>query len=191
MTRRSVASSASLLVVVAAVLAAAGSASNGIGRLQQATLSTASGSGGADLSNGSTPADGSVGGTFTYQGEGGGGTQTTVVDWSLPAGVTVHFDAGQCSGKGVGGYCLDYETDCDPSTADPQAVTVSGNEIEFRLACQSGEGFDFEADLDSLIAANGLYDMSVQFKINTLRRTSNNMWQIKLPESFCVGSACT
>jgi hypothetical protein len=171
------------LIAAALLTVFGGTASAGNGKLPQATVSTAGGGGGADLSDGSTPAEGGVEGGFTYNGEGGVGTQTTVVDWQLPAGVTVHFDSDLC-----GGYCIEYGTDCDPSTSDPtQVVTVDGNVIHFRLACDSGEGFGFGAGLDSLISVAGDYDMSVQFKITTLRRANNNMWQIKLPGTFTVG----
>jgi hypothetical protein len=168
----------------AALVVFVGTAAAANGKLPQATDSTAGAEAGAALSDGTTPAGGGILGGFTYNGEAGLGTHTTVIDWQLPPGVTVHVDADEC-----GGLCLDYETNCDPSVGDPtQVVTVDGNVIHFRLACDSGEGFDFEALLDSLISAPGDYDMSVQFKTTTLRRTANNMWQIKLPGSFGVSS---
>jgi len=168
-----------------ALIAFTGLAAAGNGKLPQATDSTAGADfAGADLSDGTTPAEGGILAGFTYNGEAGLGTHTTVIDWQLPPGVTVHFDADECSG-----WCIGYESNCDPSVSDPtQVVTFDGNIIHFRLACDSGQGFEFEARLDSLISVTGEYDMSVQFKTTTLRRAAKNMWQIKLPGSFDVSS---
>jgi hypothetical protein len=182
-------------LLVAAVAAAglllaatAASANNGIGPLPAAPSSLAEGFGGADTSDGITPEDGFFLGFFEKGSESyNGSSTTTLVNFTLPAGTTVHFDAVECSDEngGIGGYCLGYETNCSPS-GDP-VVTVNGNTVEFRLACDEGEGLEWGAAVDSLLP-EGTYDASVEFKVGVLRRAKDatNMWQIKLPEVFEV-----
>jgi hypothetical protein len=155
-----------------------------------ATLSDPYGSGGADLSDGVTPEFGAILGGFRYLGEAGTGTRTTVIDFTLPPGTTVISDP-ECAELGLNNLCLIflYEPLCDWSTTDPaKRVTVSGNTLSFRMACDIEEYFEFGAYLTSLISTPGVYDMSVQFKTTTLKRNKStaNMWQVKLPGSFEV-----
>jgi hypothetical protein len=156
--------------------------------LPQATVSTGGLAGGADLSDGLTPAQGGAEGGFTYSGEAGSGTQTTIVDFTLPAGVTV---ATGCD-VGAGTLCIEFGSNCQPSVAPPALpVTVSGNTIEFRLACAIGQGVEWDALLASLISTPGNFNESVQFKTTILKRTpkgATTMWQIKSPTSFTVSA---
>ena len=182
-----------LSVLAAAIAAAAllvvattAAANNGIGPVPAAPTSFANGFGGADVSDGFTPADGGFVGSFTKGDESyNGSNTTTVVDFTLPQGTSVLYDPVECGDLDNGGYCLGYETNCDPS-AD-QVVTVNGNSVEFRLACEPGEGVGFEAGVDSLLL-EGTYDASVQFKVGALKRAKPgpNMWQIQLPDAFGV-----
>jgi len=173
-------------MVTLLVATTAATANNGLGRPPTAPSSTAGLLGGADVSDGLAPADGGVAGGFTKGSESyNGSSTTTLVDFSLPAGVNVVYDPVECGDLDNGGYCLGYETNCDPS-AD-QVVTVNGNSVEFRLACDPGEGFEFEAGVTSLLP-EGTYDASVQFKVGALKRAKPgpNMWQIQLPDAFGV-----
>jgi len=156
---------------------------NGIGSLPVAPSSEAGLEGGAYLSDGFTPAPGGLEAGFMKGNEMyNGSTTTTVVDFSLPPGVTIDTS---CTGL-PGNLCIGGWTDCsfDPSNF----ITVSGSEVEFRIACAPGDELLWEADLVSLISTPGLYDTSVQFKVGAMRRAKDatNMWQIPLPGTFCV-----
>jgi hypothetical protein len=162
---------------------------NGIGPLPAAPSSEAGLDGGADLSDGTTPAPGGLETGFLKGNESYNGSYTTtVVDWTLPQGVTIHTDPG-CGGPGnPGNYCVfvPYAT-CAPDSST--YITVSGNEVEWRVACAPGQFLYWAAELDSLISTPGIFDTSVQFKVGVYKRTKGtNMWQIKMPSSFFVGA---
>ena len=169
--------------VALTLLAATASANNGIGSVPPAPDSEAQFAGGADTSDGITPAQGLVFGLFekgseTYNGS----ATTTVVDFTLPEGVTVHNDPVECDGL--------PNNDCIVilgSTCDPAEIAIDGNEIEFRIACEPGEGFVWEALVDSLLP-DGNYDVNVQFKVQSTQRAKDgpNMWQIKMDDVFQV-----
>lgn len=166
---------------------------SGIGKLQQAPSSQAFFEGGADQSDGSTPAPGGGEGAFLKGDEMyNGSSTTTVVDFTLPKGVTVYQDPS-CGFLGnPNNYCIDAgpgTPGCVPDVTNlSNLITVSGNEIEFRVACAPGESFFWEAEFASLISTPGLYDTSVQFKVGVLKRAKDatNMWQIQMPGSFEV-----
>jgi hypothetical protein len=176
--------SSSMFLAAAVLLGAhAASAANAV---PQATLSDGGGEGGSNLSDGITPAGGEVGGGFVYGGDAGIGTSTQVIDWQLPAGVSL---AHGCD-VGFGDLCILVETDCDWGTADPATqITASGSKISLRLVCEVGEGFGLDFLTSTLNTTPGVLDMSLQFKTTTLKRTpkANNMWQIKIPQSFFLG----
>ena len=79
----------------------------------------------------------------------------------------------------------------DSTCSDPTGITINGNEIEFQIACDPGEGFVWEALVDSLLP-DGNYDVNVQFKVQTTKRVKDgpNMWQIKMDDVFQV-PCCT
>ena len=178
---------AAAAAVALTFLAATASANNGIGPVPPAPDSQAFLEGGANTSDGLTPASGFVFGGFAKGSEmyHGNGT-TTVVDFTLPTGVTIHTDPG-CAGFSFDDLCLQFETNC----SGPTGITANGNEVEFQIACDPGEGFDWAAEVDSLLP-NGNYDVNVQFKVATYKRTKDapNMWQIKLPGAFQVPGGC-
>jgi hypothetical protein len=127
--------------VTAALLVAAttASAANGLGPLPAAPTSQADVFAGADVSDGVTVEEGILFGFFEKGDESFGGSDTTtVVNFTLPTGVTVRHDPDECGEFDVGGYCLLYDTNCDPSGNPDSVVTVNGNTIEFRLACEPG-----------------------------------------------------
>jgi hypothetical protein len=164
---------------------------SGIGPLPAAPSSQAGLEGGADLSDGITLAPGGAEAGFLKGDEMyNGSSTTTVVDFTLPSGVTVHTDPS-CGGLGnPNNYCMEAgpgSPGCVPDSSD--LVTVSGNEVDFRVACAPGQSFFWFADLDSLISTPGLYGTSAQFKVGVYKRAKGtNMWQIKLPGSFEVGA---
>jgi hypothetical protein len=163
--------------------------SGGIGKLPQAPSSQAFFEGGADLSDGITPAPGGAEAAFLKGDESyNESNTTTVVDFTLPSGVTV-FQDPSCGFLGnPNNYCIEAgpgSPGCVPDSSN--IVTVSGNEIEFRLACTPGESFFWEAELASLISTPGFYDTSAQFKVGVLKRAKGgNMWQIQMPGTFDV-----
>jgi len=170
--------------VALTLLAATASAGNGIGPVPQAVDSQAFFEGGADTSDGVTPAFGEIAagfqkGTESYKGN----DTTTVVDFTLPQDVTIASDP-QCAGLSVDDLCLlIVENTC----SEPTGITVNGNEIEFQIACDPGQDFIWLAEVSSLLP-DGSYDVNVQFKVATYKRTKDapNMWQIKLPGVFGV-----
>jgi hypothetical protein len=173
--------------IAATALVAAATAGSALAKVPPAPSSLAEAIGFAGISDGVTPEEGFVFGAFqkgteAYQGD----DETTVVNFTLPEGVTVVFDP-DCSGLSNGDLCLIYETDCEPLT--DEVVTASGNTIEFRLACEPGEFILFQALVNSLLP-EGTFDMSVEFKVGVISRTHDapNMWQIKLPDTFQVDS---
>ena len=179
-----------LAVAVALTLLATASGNNGIGPVPPAPDSSAVLFGGAPASNGVTPTVGEISVVFDKGNESyhSNGT-TTVVDFTLPAGVTIHTDP-ECAG-GIAGddFCLDIdENGC---SAAPTGVTVNGNEIEFQIACAPGGFFIWFAEVDSLLP-EGNYDVSTQFKVATYKRTKDapNMWQIKMPGEFGAFGCC-
>jgi hypothetical protein len=178
-----------LAVVLAGAFAVSASASNGIGMPPPAPFSQAFAEGGADVSDGTTPQTGLLFGLFEKGDESYNGSQTTtVVNFTLPPGVSIHNDPVECSGLPNNDCIIIIDSTCDGGTISP-----SGNEIEFRIACDPGEGFIWEALVDSLITTPGAYDLTAQFKVGVLKRAKDatNMWQIKdsLTGSFCV--ACS
>jgi hypothetical protein len=171
--------------IAATVLVAAGTAGSALGTVPPAPSSQADAFGFADISDGITPEDGFFLGEFEKGTEAYfGNDETTVVNFTLPEGVTFVFDP-ECNGLSNGDLCLVYETDCEP-LADP-AVTVDGNSVEFRLACEPGEQIFFQSLVDSLLP-EGTFDASVEFKVGVTRRAKDatNMWQIRLPDVFFV-----
>lgn len=173
------------LFLAATLVLGAGAASAG-NAPAPATLSDAGGEGGSSLSDGITPAGGEVVGGFTYGGDAGLGSSTTVIDWQLPSGVSL---ATGCD-VGFGDLCILIDTDCDWGTDDvSKQITASGNKVSLRLVCEAGEGFGLDFLTSTLSTTPGVLDMSVQFKTATLKRTpkANNLWQIKIPESFFLG----
>jgi hypothetical protein len=153
---------------------------NGIGPLPPATTSAALTSGGADVSDGTTPAPGGIIAGFMKGGESyNGSSTTTVINFDLPPGVTVDTSCG--------GPCIEGGDDCSPEGGP--VVAVSGNEIKFRLACAPGQGLGFEALLTSLITTPGTYNTTVQFKVGVFNRAKGgNMWQINPAGPFFVGT---
>jgi hypothetical protein len=182
--RRMLFASAVAFAVALTLLAATASANNGIGAVPAAPDSSADFEGGAPASDGVTPAVGEIGAIFNKGSESynGNGT-TTVVDFTLPEGVTIHNDPVECSGLPNNDCIVIVESSC----SDPSAITINGNEIEFQIACDPGESFIWIALVDSLLP-EGAYDVNVQFKVATYKRTKDapNMWQIKLPGVFEV-----
>jgi hypothetical protein len=177
---------AALAAFAVAASATVASANNGLGPLPAAPSSLAEAFGGADVSDGLTPEQGFFFGEFTKGAESYGLSSTaTVVDFTLPEGTTVNFNLTECGELDAGGFCLVFETNCEPLAE--QVVSVSGNTVSFRLACEPGEGVAFEALVDSLLP-EGTYDASVQFKVGVTRRAKDatNMWQLKLPDVFEV-----
>jgi hypothetical protein len=160
---------------------------SGIGKLPQAPSSEAFLEGSMNLSDGTTPALGGALAAFLKGNESyNGSTTTTVVNFTLPSGVTVLQDPS-CSFLGnPNNYCIlafPGDPGCVPDSSN--IVTVSGNEIEFRLACTPGDSFYWEAELSSLISTPGSYDTSAQFKVGVYRRAKGvNMWQIQMPGSL-------
>ncbi len=172
--------------IAATALVAAGTAASAFGKVPPAPSSQADAFGFAVISDGVTPVIGVVFASFEKGSEAyHGNDETTVINFTLPEGVTITFEPDECGSLGVGGFCLQYESDCEPS-GDP-VVTVEGNTVEFRLACEPGESIFLAALVDSLLP-EGTYDVSVEFKVGVLRRTHDapNMWQIKLPDVFGV-----
>ena len=174
------------VAVALTLLGATASANNGIGPVPPAPDSQAFFEGGANTSDGITPALGEIGAIFQKGDESynGNGT-TTVVDFTLPEGVTIFSDP-ECAGLSVDDLCLlIVENTC----SDPTGITANGNEVEFQIACDPGEGFLWLAEVQSLLP-EGSYDVNVQFKVATTKRTKDapNMWQIKLPGVFEVSS---
>ena len=172
--------------IAATALVAAGTAGSALGKVPPAPSSQAEAIGFADVSDGITPEQGFFLGLFEKGTEAyHGNDETTVVNFTLPEGVTFVFDP-ECNGLSNGDLCLVYDTDCEP-LADP-VVTADGNSVEFRLACEPGEQILFQAFVDSLLPA-GTFDASVEFKVGVIRRAmdATNMWQIKLPDVFFAG----
>ena len=172
--------------IAATALVAAGTAGSALGKVPPAPSSQAEAFGFADISDGITPEQGFFLGAFEKGTEAyHGNDETTVVNFTLPQGVTFVFDP-DCNGLSNGDLCLIYDTDCEP-LADP-VVTADGNSVEFRLACEPGEQIFFQALVDSLLPA-GTFDASVEFKVGVTRRAmdATNMWQIKLPDVFFAG----
>ena len=170
------------------MLAATASANNGLGPVPPAPDSEAQFFGGAETSDGITPTQGLVFGLFGKGSESynGSGT-TTVVDFTLPEGVTIHNDPVECSGLPNNDCIIIVDSTC----SDPTGITINGNEIEFQIACDPGEGLVWEALVDSLLP-DGSYDVNVQFKVQTTKRVKDgpNMWQIKMGDVFQV-PCCT
>lgn len=144
--------------------------------------------GAAPYSGSGPPVHGSIAASFlkgseSYQSDG----TTTVVDFTLPPGVTVRSDSSCANQDGLGdNYCLQIlEQDCG---ADPTAITVDGNTVSFQIACSPGGDFGWFASVDSTITTPGEYSMSVQFKVHSYQRTTGNMWQINpAQDNFTVG----
>ena len=170
-----------------AVLAPVASANNGLGPLPPTPPFS-----GTDYifedevppSDGITPQQGLVFAGFLKGDESylGNGT-TTIVDFSLPQGVTIVNDPTNCGNLGFNGLCILEGGTCDP----PTSVTANGSEVEFQIACEPGEFFEWEALVSSLLPT-GSYDVNIQYKVYSYKRAKPgpNMWQVKLPGAFVV-----
>jgi hypothetical protein len=182
--RRTLFAFATAVAVAVTLLAATATANNGIGPVPPAVDSQAFFEGGADTSDGITPEQGLILAGFQKGSESYNGSDTTtVVDFTLPEGVTIHNDPVECSGFPNNDCLIILDSTC----SDPTGVTVNGNEIEFQIACDPGEDFIWLAEVDSLLP-DGNYDVNVQFKVGTTKRVKDgpNMWQIKMPGVFQV-----
>jgi hypothetical protein len=170
------------LVATVGLLAAATGASAAV---PPAIDSNADFFGGAPASDGVTAEVGEIFGIFEKGSEeyNSNGT-TTVVNFSLPEGVTIHSDSELCGELPDENCLLIIENTCE----EPTEVTLDGNTFDFQIACDEGEGFVWIALVDSLLP-EGSYDVNVEFKVDSYKRVKNgpNMWQIKLPEVFEVG----
>lgn len=123
---------------------------------------------------------------FTKRSDSGtlGGEPTSVVDFTLPAGITVPSsqDCQGWDGFPNDNYCLWIE---GHSCALPTGITVDNNTVSFQIVCGVGDSFRWGSYLSSFITVPGFYPASVQFKVDTYKRTKNpdNMWQIS-PANF-------
>jgi hypothetical protein len=171
-------------VVASAALLAAAATASANNAVPAAVDSQAFFEGGAPTSDGITPQTGFFAAGFLKGSEAyNSSTTTTVVDFTLPTGVTIHTDP-ECAGLGFNNYCIEI---VDNTCADPTAVTVDANTVHFQIACDTGQSFEWIAADDSLLA-DGTYEVDVQFKVSTYQRVKNgpNMWQIKMPGVFEV-----
>ena len=142
----------------------------------------------AGLSNGVDPAYGEGMAVFT-KGDEAGGASTTIVNFELPSKQFFVYDYGMCGGWCVELYPYDYDNGgssyrgCD----EPTSFTVSGRTLSVKITCAQNEGFGATWVQGSYITQPGLYDLGVVYKTNTIKRTANNMFKIRLPEVAYVG----
>ena len=87
-----------------------------------------------------------------------------------------------------------YDADVEGSThgicSAPTKATVSGRTLSVTINCAYGEGFGGYLGISSLVNQAGLYENAVVYKTVTTKRTSGNMYKLRMPATNCVGPDC-
>jgi hypothetical protein len=93
-----------------------------------------------------------------------------------------------------GGWCIElfpYDFDNGGSTYgscdSPTSFSVSGRVLSVKINCAQNKGFGATWVQESYKTQPGLYDLGVVYKTNSIKRTSGNMYKIRLPEVAYVG----